>query len=323
MSSLFPRGGESSTTKKAKVVLKNKQENLFETTTKRSETSSRRKRKEIKKVKKKINKKKKVDVTYDRDLELSFDSLSIGSSFLGRVASKNEDAVRIALIRGFYGVITNPVHKNLKVGDYVRVAVVSLDPSRGNQIELTDSPVSVNSASFSSGLDHFQKGNRVFGEISSVEDHGYVVRFTHNVTGFLPFKNLVSKNRLKKGEPISCFVESANAETRVLGLTSKIKETTYRDNGDISLSQLFPGMLVRVDVRSKRLNGFKCKLLNTFDVGLHAFDVDKDISVHEKINVRIMYSDLNSKVILVSALPSVVSMDNIELKEDRLKIGTS
>ena len=87
-------------------------------------------------------------------------------------------------------------------------------------------------------------------------------------------------------------------------------------------------MLVRVDVRSQRLNGFKCKLLNTFNVGLHVFDVEnlENISVHEKINVRIMYSDLNSKVILVSALPSIVAMDVVferEARESILKIGST
>ena len=90
------------------------------------------------------------------------------------------------------------------------------------------------------------------------------------------------------------------------------------------MSQLFPGMLVRVDVRSQRLNGFKCKLLNTFNVGLHVFDVEnlENISVHEKINVRIMYSDLNSKVILVSALPCIVAMEDKE-DEEKLKIGST
>ena len=87
-------------------------------------------------------------------------------------------------------------------------------------------------------------------------------------------------------------------------------------------------MLVRVDVRSQRLNGFKCKLLNTFNVGLHVFDVEnlENVSVHEKINVRIMYSDLNSKVILVSALPSIVAMDVVferEARESILKIGST
>jgi hypothetical protein len=229
----------------------------------------------------------------------------------------------VDLVRGMIGVVKTPVHKYVKSGDYVRVAVVSLDPSR-NGIELTDSPSALNSAAFASGLSHLTKGNRVFGEVLSVEDHGYVIKFTHNVTGFLPFKNFVSERRLKKFEAITALVDSVNLETRVVTLTCKQKETIYHDDGDISMSQLFPGMLVRVDVRAERLNGYRTKLLNTFDAGLNILDVikendDDEITLHDKFTTRIVYCDLNSKTILVSALSSVTSLQNEEIE---FEIGT-
>lgn len=104
----------------------------------------------------------------------------------------------------------------------MRCAIISLAKEVGGRhIEL-----SLRASVLNKGLSLSQlsKGSGVYGSVSSVEDHGYVVSLgLEGVTAFLPIAN-VPEGGLRTGQPVEAVIQASSTvcvhEARVVNVDS-------------------------------------------------------------------------------------------------------
>ena len=94
---------------------------------------------------------------------------------------------------------------------------------------------------------HLQPGFPLYGCISSIEDHGYIVSVgLADINCFLSLKRCPKDSKYIIGQPVECIVESVNEYARSVSLSTKPKEVikSMTFGSKLTLNSLIPGMLV-------------------------------------------------------------------------------
>ncbi|XP_059157358.1 protein RRP5 homolog [Physella acuta] len=205
------------------------------------------------------------------------------------------------------------------------------------QIKVSCDPSKVNSEL---SLKTISKGQLVFGNIASVEDHGYMVDLgVKGIQAFLAKKDADAFVTLYcNGSPLSvgCCVWSViqmndgahlkAGEERVVNVTidPKIIQNTKCDE-TTNLNSLRPGMSIKGIIQQVLTSGLQVTV-RTYTGTVHSSQLPKTTShymVGKEIDLRILYINHNTKVIHFTALPKLLKFDGgpINFFND-LKIGS-
>ena len=100
-------------------------------------------------------------------------------------------------------------------------------------------------------LKHLVAGFIVYGTVSSVEDHGFIIATgISGVTCFLSSKHISKGVNYSLGQPVECIVDSVNEEARTISVKarSSLVSNAITIGSQLTLTSIIPGMLVNAVV---------------------------------------------------------------------------
>ena len=100
-------------------------------------------------------------------------------------------------------------------------------------------------------MKHLIPGFGVYGNVSSKEDHGYIISTgISGVTCFVSTKHISKDINYSIGRPIECVVDTVNEAARTVAVkaTSSVVSTALTVGSNLTLTSIIPGMLVNVIV---------------------------------------------------------------------------
>eukprot|EP00941_MAST-03F_sp_MAST-3F-sp1_P001957 g1957.t1 len=313
----FPRGGDAPSQIKSTSTTQteNQSQNLFAMGggIKQHSTSkaARAKRRKLNKTSTLTAPKKSKSTKLQYTHNITFKTLNIGSLLLAVVKEVSRDFALLSLPNGLTGRVNaseccdsldvNEIDCTtlLQVGQYVRCACIELT-SEKKKILLTIRPSVVNAGM---ALSNFLEGSCVAGEVTSIEDHGYIVNFgVPAVSGFLPFK-AKGNNEFCVGMQVTGVVAKVNNEARAVTLTTLSDGEGITKGNKMTLRGLKPGMLVEGQVTEKLVDGVKVKFLGFFEATLKA-----KIKVGETCKTRIILVDNHTKTVALSSASHILAL---------------
>ncbi|CAM9431765.1 unnamed protein product [Chrysoparadoxa australica] len=284
---------------------------------------------------------------------ISFKKLSKGALLLGVVTRAHRDSLVIALPSSLSGVVRRPDSSDLEhakaardgmdvddeevrsedaplsdifpVGHVVRCVVLGLQRSDGaKRIDLSLRASLINKGQ---GMELLREGMHIWGAVSSIEDHGYVVDI--GIEGIRAFLNRrdadSSMPALKVGQPVEALVKHVNHVARTAQLmTSQTKVTTAITNGvNFNLRSLKPGMLIKGVAHKILQNGVLVSFMDFFAGGLdhnHMSTVSSDestgwkagIKPGDEVTARILHVDYAGKAIRLTQRPHLMALAPVQ-----------
>lgn len=219
-----------------------------------------------------------------------------------------------------------PVDEMFKPGLLVPVVVKSIEEdksSKKQRLKLSCAPTTFD---YTFPLSSVMDGMLLFGNILSVEDHGY--RMDLGIKGLQAFlttkdaeqfiKTKFNGEALSVGQPLWCVVKIKNksglksGEARTVNVTidpADVKKAFFQET--TNLNSLLPGCRVKATVEKKVNSGLMVKVYG-FDAVVHGSQLPKSAityKVKSEIEVRVLYVDHATKVIQLTALPKVLNFD--------------
>ncbi|KAH9518455.1 Protein RRP5, partial [Bulinus truncatus] len=189
-------------------------------------------------------------------------------------------------------------------------------------ILLTGNPSKLNS---SVSIKALTDGMLLFGSISSLEDHGYSIDLgIAGLQAFLSHKNakpLIKANTsgspLCVGHPVWCVVQIKDqnglaGENRVLSVS--VDPAAVKSSGltqTKNLNCFLPGMNLKGIVQ-KVLDCGLIVSVSSFQGHVHVSQLPnppEKFSIGQQLNLKLLYVDVNSKVLQLTALPKIVHFD--------------
>lgn len=112
-------------------------------------------------------------------------------------------------------------NKYLKVGDTLKVKVISADPATG---KLTLSLKQLLPDPWDHVLDMFEKDSTVRGTVSRVSPYGIFVTLSSGIEGLIHISKMAPGEEPKVGDEITCMVEDVKPDQRKISLSMALKE---------------------------------------------------------------------------------------------------
>ncbi|GBG61584.1 hypothetical protein CBR_g22381 [Chara braunii] len=162
--------------------------------------------------------------------------------------------------------------------------------------------------------------------VSSIEDHGFLLTFGEGakLSGFLLRKDHTKEDgspgaELRRGQFIQCVVLSVDKQRRSVLVKSDpavVLSALVREQDEVTVGSLFPGMLVNAKVTAVLEDGLQVSFLTYFTGTVDRFhlaeelpgtDWAKEYSVNQRVRARILYIDPTSKHIGLSLNKQLVA----------------
>ncbi|KAK7010129.1 protein RRP5 [Biomphalaria glabrata] len=227
-----------------------------------------------------------------------------------------------------------------KPGMLIPVHIERIDEKqdqKAKKIILSNNPCKLNSTISVKSL---ADGMLLFGSVSSVEDHGYSVDLgIKGLKVFLPSNNAEAfiktcncGSPLSVGQPLWCVtqlkdkVKFLEGENRVLTVTIDplaVQSSALTDTSNLNC--FLPGMNFKGIIQSVFDGGLVVNVL-TFPGHVHITHLWKHpnlFSVGQQVSLKLLYIDVNTKTLHLTALPKHVQFDGRPIKFfGDLQIGT-
>jgi len=225
-------------------------------------------------------------------------------------------------------------------GQVVQCVVVKLAPeSSKRRIQLSLLPERVNAGR---SLDTLQGGQTLVASVKSVEDHGYVMHTgIATANAFMPFSrddsaagdsdagddaDSAAASRHRVGDLLTCVVSDVTHSSHTVKLSAdpasvrKAQLKALPRKAVVPFPQVKPGMLVNSRVLRVISNGVYVQLLGVFTGTVDFFHLlqpatagwKQGYSEGQRLRCRVLFVDLTSKTIGLSAAPHVVKLQAVQ-----------
>lgn len=215
------------------------------------------------------------------------------------------------------------ISKFVKLGQYLRAVVTSIDEGSKKHISLSTISKDVNAGIVVEAL-----VNNVIiqGDISSIEDHGAIVNLGlagKDVRAFIPTVELDGRNlqTLEIGSPLLCSVTSSTSNGKVVKLSANSKRLDGRNSVKMvsDINALLPGTVIEFLVLDSDEHGIRGKMMDLVNVTadvVHSGQLSNQAIISpqsktgSKLKARIIFTTPgdDSHYVGVSLLPHILSL---------------